>query len=138
MRYIFVYGTLRSGGDAFDLLRGRARFLAQASVAGRLYDHGPWPSACLGGEGRITGELFVLDRNHDVTLTALDAYEGPQFRRVRSDAEVEGGATVTAWLWIWTDPDGPKKPVIPSGDWHLHRGVDASASQARCVMTKRD
>ncbi|MCB9880789.1 MAG: gamma-glutamylcyclotransferase [Planctomycetes bacterium] len=122
MSYVFVYGTLRRGGDAFDLLKRRARFLGPASVAGRLYDHGPWPSATLGGDRRITGDLFALGSGMDVTLTALDAYEGSQFRRVRAEVQPGGGDAVEAWMWVWNDPAGPGKPVVPCGDWHVHIG----------------
>ncbi|HMQ22094.1 MAG TPA: hypothetical protein PKE00_06365, partial [Planctomycetota bacterium] len=51
MRYIFVYGTLRSGGGAFYLLPGRGRFLPPTSGAGRVYYHRPPASPCPRREG---------------------------------------------------------------------------------------
>ncbi len=119
MTHLFVYGTLRRSGEAHDLLEVRTCFVSCGSVVGTMHDHGAWPSATLGGDGHVYGEVFEMQRNPAITLAALDAYEGPKFRREKVDVTLDNGTVVPAWIWVWADPAGPGKPIVDTGDWNV-------------------
>jgi gamma-glutamylcyclotransferase (GGCT)/AIG2-like uncharacterized protein YtfP len=110
--HLFVYGTLRAGGSADELLAGCDR-VAQATVAGTLYDiDGQYPALVLAGQGRVEGEVWrcPVDR-----LPALDAYEGVDdglFRRV--------GVQVGEYA-CWTYVAGPKLASRLTADRRLAR-----------------
>ncbi|HET9983324.1 MAG TPA: gamma-glutamylcyclotransferase family protein [Longimicrobiales bacterium] len=79
---LFVYGTLRSGEPAAELLAG-AEPLGPARVEGTLYDiDGRYPALMLAGRGVVEGEVW---RCPVELLWRLDEYEGVEeglFRRV--------------------------------------------------------
>jgi gamma-glutamylcyclotransferase (GGCT)/AIG2-like uncharacterized protein YtfP len=79
---VFVYGTLRAGGVAHDVLAGCER-VGTAEVAGTLYDiDGRFPALVLYGSTSVHGEVW---RCPDTLLGLLDEYEGVTsglFRRV--------------------------------------------------------
>jgi gamma-glutamylcyclotransferase (GGCT)/AIG2-like uncharacterized protein YtfP len=78
---LFVYGTLRRGftNRAARRLHQRGEFLGFATVRASLHHCGKYPGLTR-GEGRIRGEVFRVSPQ---LLRYLDAYEGPEFRRVR-------------------------------------------------------
>ena len=55
---LFAYGTLMRGLALHRLLEGRARFLGEGTVAGRLYDLGRYPAAVPEGSGLVQGEVY--------------------------------------------------------------------------------
>lgn len=70
--HLFVYGTLRVGGDAAGMLRG-CEFLGAARVAGALYDvNGEYPTLVLDGSGSVQGEVWRCPAG---VLRRLDRYE---------------------------------------------------------------
>lgn len=70
--HLFVYGTLRSGGEAAHLLEG-CEFIARGEVPGTLYDiRGEHPALILYGDTPVPGEIW---RCPAALLPALDAYE---------------------------------------------------------------
>lgn len=79
---LFVYGTLRSGGPAAEILSG-CELVAGASVEGTLYDiDGAFPALVLAGTGSVPGEVW---RCPTTLLPQLDEYEATAtglFRRV--------------------------------------------------------
>src|SRR5206468_4222213 len=102
-RPLFFYGTLRpelAPPDVAELL-ARLTPLGPATVAGRLYDLGPYPGLVLDQcePGRVHGALFAPPADPAV-LTALDDYEGFDpadpaaglFRRVECEAIADGRA----------------------------------------------
>lgn len=112
---LFVYGTLRSGGEGHRLLDGCTPE-GEATVRGTLYDvEGRYPALVLEGEGTVWGERWNCP---EASLAAVDRYEGVGqglFTRVR----VEAGGEL-----CWTYVAGPllrerlrPERVIDSGRW---------------------
>jgi gamma-glutamylcyclotransferase (GGCT)/AIG2-like uncharacterized protein YtfP len=85
--YLFVYGTLRSGGEANERIAG-CTFVRNAYVEGTLYDiEGHYPALMLYGGTRVQGEIWRCAAD---SLAAIDAYEGVDrrlFRRVAVDVD---------------------------------------------------
>jgi len=70
---VFLYGTLRRGGSAADLLRGCTP-LGPATVRGRLYDLGAYPALILDPAGHpVHGEVWECPAQ---LVGQLDRYEG--------------------------------------------------------------
>ncbi|HEX4954518.1 MAG TPA: gamma-glutamylcyclotransferase family protein [Thermoanaerobaculia bacterium] len=109
---LFVYGSLRRGGENHRFLDG-ARFLGEARTepGHQLLDLGRYPGMVAAAEGRVLGELFEVDGE---TLAALDRFEGhPTFyqrRPVRLDGDL------IAWSYFLVEVDAEAKPV-PGGCW---------------------
>ncbi len=127
-RHLFVYGTLMRGSRSpyAQLLRMRAKFVGEASAAGRLYHLGRFPGAVF-GEGwptRVHGEVFRL--HGTALLDALDAYEGcggqgtepGLFRRDRVEVRLARGGTLWAWAYPFAGPVSGR-PFIASGRFPL-------------------
>jgi len=115
---IFVYGTLRRGcaNRHARLLERSAQFLGKARVEGRLYRVDSYPGITLGGEADdwVVGDLFDL-KDPD-TLTALDEYEGSEYRRVLTMAVLEGGTESQCWVYEFIGPVTEARRIV-SGDW---------------------
>jgi gamma-glutamylcyclotransferase (GGCT)/AIG2-like uncharacterized protein YtfP len=120
---LFVYGSLRRGAGAHGRLRPVAHCLGRASIAGRLYDLGPYPAARPArrpGE-RVHGELYRLTR--PAALAALDHYEAcdrtdPQAGRYRREAAPVQwrGRHVQARVYWYNRPlRGARR--LPGGHW---------------------
>ncbi|ALE75137.1 hypothetical protein AD006_02665 [Pseudonocardia sp. EC080610-09] len=99
---VFVYGSLMPGQRAWPLIREHAApevlpqpgFLPSGSVSDT--GHG-YPALTLDGGPGVPGYVVEL-ADPVAALPSLDAYEGPEYRRVRVTAE--GGAVCWAWSWI--------------------------------------
>ena len=66
-----MYGTLKSGHMYHELLRGYVG--APASADGFCLYQGPGYPFAVPGEGRIHGEVYIIN---NATLMRLDALEG--------------------------------------------------------------
>jgi gamma-glutamylcyclotransferase (GGCT)/AIG2-like uncharacterized protein YtfP len=98
MAKVFVYGTLKSGGE----LRGLDRFGDGATIVGKaktvypdyeMADLGAFPGVFLNGEFHIEGEVWEVD---DDTMEDLDAIEGyPDFYNRQLTHTTEG----KAWMY---------------------------------------
>lgn len=126
-RHVFVYGTLRRG-DVRDItrLRPAPQFVGMASVAGVLYDLGPYPGVVLGGPARVTGEVYAisaeLERRLDVIEEVWPQQTGEyrkQVVRVRlGQAPASSGAVELDCLVYEINPARTAgRPVIGGGDW---------------------
>jgi gamma-glutamylcyclotransferase (GGCT)/AIG2-like uncharacterized protein YtfP len=106
---LFVYGTLRPGERAWwRLARHAAGPVRPATVAGRVVDTGRgYPAWCADGPGRAEGVVVPL-RDPAAALPALDAYEGPEYARVRAVAVLDTGGATVCWAYAWRD--GPLRP----------------------------
>ncbi|HEX5790142.1 MAG TPA: gamma-glutamylcyclotransferase family protein [Luteolibacter sp.] len=110
---IFVYGTLRPGGSNHFRMDG-ARFVAAATVRGALYRIDWYPAIVLADDaGEVHGEIFAVSPTQ---LAALDDYEGPEYRRVRTQAAAADGTLHEVWIWEWCGETLGRTP-IPGGDW---------------------
>ena len=103
-------------------LRGSARHVGPASIAGQLYRVADYPGLVPGPLGHVHGDLFALD-NEAAVLAVLDDYEEcadhhPQpheYRRVRSTVRAADGS-VDAWVYVYAH-DVTGLPLIADGDF---------------------
>jgi gamma-glutamylcyclotransferase (GGCT)/AIG2-like uncharacterized protein YtfP len=138
-RYVFVYGTLRKGGRN-DIARydPAPERVADASIAGTLYDLGAYPGVVLGGTGRVYGEIYRIVPAVEAALDLLEgvaANDAGEYikRELSVDTNTDGGRLDCLVYEIHPERIGGR-PVIGSGDWvaHTKDGVaDAPISQAR-------
>ncbi len=96
---LFVYGSLRPGRAPAEIAAVAARLepVGDATVRGRVIDLGAYPGLVEGNE-RVPGLLMLVP--DDVTLHALDAYEGEEFPRKRVIAEAAYGE-VECWIYAY-------------------------------------
>ncbi|GIU92713.1 MAG: hypothetical protein KatS3mg011_1619 [Acidimicrobiia bacterium] len=116
--WLFVYGTLRPGGSAFETVLGD-RVLEIRS--GRLPDHGlygrglPYPFVAPLAGGQVVGELLRVPVG---VLAETDRYEGPEYSRVEVDVLDEHDRPVRAWTYLAARPERlSETSLIASGDW---------------------
>jgi gamma-glutamylcyclotransferase (GGCT)/AIG2-like uncharacterized protein YtfP len=108
VRHLFVYGTLRRGNPnlyAWLLARG-SDFAGVARVRGRLYRFKRYPGIRLDRKAAtyVPGEVYVL-RDPRRLFSALDRYEGAEFRRVLTEAIFPGASRLPCWIYeLWTAP----------------------------------
>ena len=111
--WVFVYGTLRSGGVAAHLIDGlrRPATLPDHSLYGRTH---PYPFVAPRQGGAVRGEIVAVA---DDVLGQLDEYEGDEYVRVEATVRTDPG-DVVAQVWVAVvDPPLPESELIPSGDW---------------------
>jgi gamma-glutamylcyclotransferase (GGCT)/AIG2-like uncharacterized protein YtfP len=123
---LFVYGTLLPGREPAPLrqLLTRMTLLGPASVAGSLYDLGPYPGALLNSSGgRVSGHVFEVP-DEEAIWRALDAYEGfdPRqpdaglFRREPCIAQLDLGGEIECQIYVYNSKP-QEKQLIPKGQW---------------------
>jgi len=117
---LFVYGTLRRGGEN-EITRNfpNAVYAGDASVTGRLFDMGGYPAIVLDDEAAsVIGEVYEVD---DETLAKLDAFElDADYRRTPIDVET-CGTVRSCWIYVPPVAHCVGKPEIFSGDWIKYR-----------------
>jgi gamma-glutamylcyclotransferase (GGCT)/AIG2-like uncharacterized protein YtfP len=110
---IFVYGTLRRGGSQHFRMAG-AEFIAAGTVRGRLYGIDWYPGLALDETGdEVTGEVYQVSAE---LLENLDAFEGPEYRRVRVMIMLADESRQDAWLWEWLGACDENQRIL-SGNW---------------------
>ena len=131
---VFVYGTVQPGASAWWRLAPAARGTWPAVVAGRVHDTGRGYPALVRDAPVTLAPGHVVELDDPVAaLPALDAYEGPGYRRERvavyraansadraadasSTAGSRGSGTpVLCWAWVWNGPVGDWPAV--EGAW---------------------
>ena len=117
-RALFVYGTLRRGcsNPHAALLDRSARFLGAARLAGRLYRVKSYPGIRLRDQTDdwVVGDLFRV--RDPATLSALDEYEGSEYRRVLTTAVLENGDETRCWVYEYIGRVTEERRIV-SGDW---------------------
>ena len=120
MELLFVYGTLRPGGRAQDMMN-EFRYVGRARVRGKLYTLGWYPGLVLGEEGEVTGDVYEVPVS---AFEQLDHYEGcastspepHEYQRRKVDAVYKSGGTDTVWVYDFIAPVKPDA-LIEGGDW---------------------
>ena len=122
--YCFVYGTLKRGQANHHLIAAAVRAITPATVAGRLYDLGPFPA--LGpGDDRVRGELLLVEPTLlPETLAILDELEGYQptdphgsiYLREVVPALTADGDLIAASLYRY-NRDTARLRYLPTGEW---------------------
>jgi gamma-glutamylcyclotransferase (GGCT)/AIG2-like uncharacterized protein YtfP len=123
MPHVFVYGTLRRHGRN-DIARYRPApvFVAEASIAGTLYDLGAYPGVVLGGAGRVKGEVYRIEPAVEAALDLLEEVaQDDSGEYIKREVRVALGAQ---WLDCLVYEIHPTRiaghPVIAGGDWIAH------------------
>jgi len=118
---LFAYGTLMRGYPLHRVLARRSTLIARGTVRGALLDLGRYPGL-VDGRGRVSGELYRLDRLNEVELLGtLDREEGYHFRRSRGLVTLARGRRVRAWLYRYRGLLPPRAVAIPQGDYRRVR-----------------
>jgi gamma-glutamylcyclotransferase (GGCT)/AIG2-like uncharacterized protein YtfP len=122
-RHVFVYGTLRRGGRN-DIARFRPEpfHVADAAIAGTLYDLGAYPGVVLDGKGRVVGEIYSIEPEVEAALDALEEVaDDDSGEYIRRHVMVEAGAQQFECLVYEIHPSRiAGRAVIRSGDWIAH------------------
>ena len=122
-RHVFVYGTLRRGGrnDIARFLPAPA-YVADASIAGTLYDFGSYPGAVLGGAGSVVGEIHAITSALEAQLDQLEEVSADDSGEyIKREVKVQAGARELVCLVYEIHPNRiAGRPVIASGDWLRH------------------
>ena len=119
MTKVFVYGSLREGCKAHDLL-AKAKKIADARLLGYdLYRVAWYPGIKLNPDNKdgVVGEIYEVDKN---TLDMLDCYEGvAEGLFVRQEVEAVGPAGfLNTQVYAYNrSTDFKFCERIPSGDW---------------------
>ena len=113
--HLFVYGSLRSGGTASELMRG-CQLVGPAEVSGTLYDiDGHLPALVLAGQGTVRGEVWRCPVDRLLVLDAYERVEDSLFRR--AGVEVDGRGCWTYVAGAALAPQLKAARRIESGEW---------------------
>lgn len=114
---LFVYGSLRPGGDLWGAIEPHVVEVAPATVAGRLYWHegGEWPLLVTEHPGRVLGDLLQLRTGDAVNRVIVDeellyGYDARWLTVTADDREIE------ALVLVWPR-ETELGPVIADGDY---------------------
>lgn len=94
---VFVYGTLRPGASAWELVEPWMTGEPYPStIRGSMFDTGFGYPGLLRGNGHVPGWVLPL-RSPRSALATLDSYEGDEYRRVR----VPTADGTVCWTYLW-------------------------------------
>jgi gamma-glutamylcyclotransferase (GGCT)/AIG2-like uncharacterized protein YtfP len=118
---LFVYGTLQPGATHWHLLQpyvtGGPR---PATLAGTLYDTGHgYPALRPGAGPGVSGWIVELRDPPEPALSAMDEYEGPEYRRVLTALP----DNTPCWTYVWVsslDDLRPRTDPWPSAGSARH------------------
>jgi gamma-glutamylcyclotransferase (GGCT)/AIG2-like uncharacterized protein YtfP len=120
MPHVFVYGTLRRHGRN-DIARYRPApvFVAEASIAGTLYDLGAYPGVVLDGARRVKGEIYRIEPTVEAALDLLEEVaDDDSGEYIKRKVCVEAGAQWFDCLVYEIHPARTAgRQVIEGGDW---------------------
>lgn len=123
-RYVFVYGTLRRD-DVRDITRLQPAplFVGMASVAGRLYDLGPYPGLLLGGAERVTGEVYAISSALERRLDEIEEVwpqQTGEYSKREVAVQMESAPATAGPVCLVYEINASRLvgcPVITGGDW---------------------
>ena len=111
---VFVYGSLRKGGDNHHVLN-EASLIGRGTIEGSLYVKGDL-STVQDGVGKVHGEVYLLPNQHHLhSLDSLERHPDWYARRV-VQATLENGTTVDAWCYCRAERD-PEARRLDHGDY---------------------
>ncbi|MFW6347834.1 MAG: gamma-glutamylcyclotransferase family protein [Cyclonatronaceae bacterium] len=127
---LFVYGTLRRGGQNHGLLEGADFFYTTRIEGYMMWSFGSYPAIVPARASQrpetsyITAELYGLDAALLARIDRLEAYHGPEhpqnlYERIRA-TDVSGQQ---AFLYVFAPgrirqkPFRQQKKLLPGGDW---------------------
>lgn len=137
-RYVFVYGTLRSGEQRdINLLKPSPQWVGEGLVAGTLYDLGDYPGIRLNGPGSVCGEVYRISAELERVLDDIEEVwpqqTGEYARREASielvtggQASGEGDPAIDCLVYEIATQRTLGRAVIADGDWVRHRKCKAS------------
>ena len=97
---LFAYGLLQPGQVSWKRVRAHATGPARpTTVAGGVFDSGSGYPAWLPDAPGVTPGVVVPVRDPAALLPVLDAYEGPEYERVRVVAD--GPDKTVCWAYAW-------------------------------------
>lgn len=104
-----VYGTLVPGGSNADVLADLPGEWATGTLRGRRLDDGwhGYPGLVLDPVGERVAVHVLSSPALVDAWPRLDAFEGPGYRRVVVDVELDDGGTVEAQAYVLVDPPTP-------------------------------
>ncbi|MBK8040298.1 MAG: gamma-glutamylcyclotransferase [Verrucomicrobiaceae bacterium] len=100
MTRVFVYGTLKRGGENHSWIEGQ-RFVSMAKTRPvyRMFDLGGYPGMVRDVQGMsIEGELWEVDAAGLAKLDVLEDVAGGEYERVAM--ELEGGEMAEGYLYL--------------------------------------
>jgi gamma-glutamylcyclotransferase (GGCT)/AIG2-like uncharacterized protein YtfP len=116
MSRLFVYGTLKCGGRAHDLLeRYNSQFLGEFTTDPNyhLYNLGWFPGMVIDEmiEGGVCGELYEVTK---ACLESMDQYEGHPHLFRRENIILCDGSTAIAYIYMQEFSGCPR---VEEGKW---------------------
>ena len=134
VRYVFVYGTLRSGEQRdINLLQPAPRWVGRASVPGLLYDLGAYPGIRVGEgadtKGDVHGEVYAISLELELQLDEIEEVwpqQSGEYAKLEVMVCVQNSARhapeiVNCLVYEVSALRARGKPLIASGDWLQHR-----------------
>lgn len=123
-RHVFVYGTLRRD-EVRDItrLQPAPQFAGMASIAGVLYDLGPYPGLLLGGKGRVTGEVYTISTALERLLDEIEEVwpqQTGEYSKREVAVQMDGAPAAAGPVCLVYEINASRLagcPVITSGDW---------------------
>jgi len=134
--YVFVYGSLKTGGYFSKKFDSYRRGVWEARVKGILYDLGSYPGLVLGGENYVYGELHYYDSLQEVIreLNWIEGYRGRGdssnlYNLLSTEIEFVGGGKRKGMLYSINllRVEVKKYRTVKSGFWPIKRGDGTQA-----------
>ena len=104
-RKLFVYGSLAPGRPNEHILSPLGGTWQPATVKGHLKQAGwgaamGFPGLMLDGQGEAVAGLVFTAQKLDDFWAVLDDFEGEQYERVLTEASLEDGRSVEAYVYV--------------------------------------
>ena len=120
LRYVFVYGTLRSGQERdINCLQPVPRFIGNAQVKGALYNLGYYPGLRLTGKQQVQGEVYQITPELERQLDEIEeVWPQPNGEYAKCETTLTcQGVELTCLVYEVSDARSQGCGVMESGDW---------------------
>lgn len=118
MIVVFAYGTLMKGNSNYKRFLSEAKFAGDFIAEGfELYDLGSYPGIIQSANGKVKGQLYIVDSN---TLRELDILEGEGSLYIRKLIKVvnDNNESQEAYTYVYNqDVSGKVKVDYESQPW---------------------